>query len=253
MKWQPCIVRIGWVMALAVGLGAIPSAEVISVQGITEPFLDVTLSPSGPGIIRAHLCEEGDFVEKGQVVIEQLKKLEELEVERRKIALETSKIDYESTRQLYEKTRSVSRDELMNKESTFKVAQADYGIAQEQLRQRQIVSPLSGSVVQIIREVGEAAQAHEPLIRIVDTRKCYLICNIEARSGYRIRSDQPVRLEIEAGNTPVLVNGVISFISPVVDPASGLLKVKALFDNPNGKIRPGVTGTMSFTDTGDAG
>ena len=38
------------------------------------------------------------------------------------------------------------------------------------------------------------------------------------------------------------IGGKIVFISPVVDPASGLQKVKVLFDNAEGKIRPGVSG-----------
>ena len=36
----------------------------------------------------------------------------------------------------------------------------------------------------------------------------------------------------------------ITLMTAVVDPASGLQKVKALFDNRDGKVRPGVAGRM---------
>ena len=115
----------------SVNTAELSDAKKLSVIGTTEPFLDVTLSAPTPGIIGARLCAEGDFVEEGKVLVEQRKRLEELDVERRQIALETAKMDYESTRELYDRTRSVSRDEMVTKESTYKVAQADLAIAQQ--------------------------------------------------------------------------------------------------------------------------
>ncbi len=51
-----------------------------------------------------------------------------------------------------------------------------------------------------------------------------------------------MKIEVEGG---VIVTGKISFISPVVDPASGLAKIKALFENADGKIRPGLAAKLS--------
>ena len=224
----------------------VSAAEPIVAEGITEPFQDVLMSPAGPGIIHAHFCKEGDAVDAGQVVIEQHKTLQELEVERRRVAMDTSRIDYEGTQALYDRTKSVSRDEVMNKESIYKVSLAELAIAEEQLKLRQIISPFSGYVVEIFRDVGESSQQDEPLIRLVDNSKCYLVCNIEARIGYDLEMDQEIRVEIDAGRNPVVMQGHVSFVSPIVDPASGLLKVKVLFDNPAGKVRPGVAGRMFF-------
>lgn len=53
-----------------------------------------------------------------------------------------------------------------------------------------------------------------------------------------------MKLEIETGLAPVAAAGKITYLSPVVDPASGLLKVKVLFDNPDNQIRPGVAGRI---------
>ena len=53
------------------------------IEGITEPFLDVTLSASVAGIITAQKFREGDFVKEGDVILELDRKLEELETARR--------------------------------------------------------------------------------------------------------------------------------------------------------------------------
>jgi multidrug efflux pump subunit AcrA (membrane-fusion protein) len=79
---------------------------------------------------------------------------------------------------------------------------------------------------------------------VVDTRRCYFISNIEARMASGLKVNQPVRLELEDGNLSLRVEARIVFISPVVDPASGLQKVKALFENADGKVRPGLVGKM---------
>ena len=220
------------------------AGDEIQVAGITEPFLDVTLGTAVPGILGARRFNEGDFVKEGEVVMELRKAFEELEVVRRKLVADMSKSEYERTRSLFERTKSVSQEELDKKETEFHVAQVEHDLALEGVQRRKVVATLSGTIVEFHREVGESCQVEDPLVRIVDTRRCYFLANIDARFGARLKLDQPVTLDIEAGEKPVPVRGRVSFISPVVDPASGLLKVKVLFENPEQRVRPGVAGTM---------
>jgi RND family efflux transporter MFP subunit len=221
------------------------SDRATSFAGITEPILNATMSSPVPGIVGARPVKEGDFIKQGSVVIELDKKLEELEVDRRKAALDPLKADLEATQALFKKNSiSTVKVELAKKEGDYNVALAEIELAKEQLRKRQIVAPFSGYIAELFREVGESCQANERLVQIVDTRRCYFVSNIDAKAGYRLKVGQTIRLEIEAGDTPVNFDGKVSFISPVVDPASGLLKIKVIFDNPEGKIRPGVAGKM---------
>ena len=83
-----------------------------------------------------------------------------------------------------------------------------------------------------------------PLVRIADTRRCYFISNVEAKAAGKLKLGDTVKLEIETSTTPASISGQVTFLSPVVDPASGLRKVKVLFDNSDGKINPGVAGKM---------
>lgn len=219
------------------------SAQTV-VAGITEPFLDVTVSSSVPGIIGAQKFREGDFVNEGQIIVALDKRLEELEVDRRRLVAENRKTDVEATRILYNKTKSVSKDELDKKEVEYNVAVVEHDMAAEQLRKREIAAPVSGTITEFFLDVGEACQPYQPMLRLVDTRRCYFVSNLESRAAIGLKPNQTVNLEIEAGDAPVKIQGKIVFLSPVVDPASGLMKVKALFENADGKIRPGVAGRM---------
>lgn len=220
-------------------------AEPMVVAGITEPIYDVTLSASVPGIVSAWKFKEGDFVREGETIIELDKKLEELEAERRKLAMDNRKQDRDNLQALYKKSSiSVKKEELEKAETEYKIAAVEYEMAVEQLRKRSITAPCSGNITDITRDVGEACQPYQPLIRVVDTRQCYFISNVEARAAGRLKPDQNIKVEIEISPAPATIQGKIVFLSPVVDPASGLQKVRVLFDNTDGRVRPGVAGKL---------
>ena len=40
------------------------------------------------------------------------------------------------------------------------------------------------------------------------------------------------------------MEATVIYLSPVADAASGLLRIKAVFENPEGRIRPGVAGRI---------
>ena len=222
-------------------------AQQTTANGITEPFLDSTLSTPVSGIIGLRRFKEGDAIKQGDILVELDKRLEELDVVRRKAVYEQAKTEYEVTKALFEKPNSSTpKVDVEKRQLEYDVAKVEYELAQEQLRRRHLTAPFDGSIVELFLQVGEACQIQQPVVRIVDTRQCYFICNLEAKTGLNLKLGQTVTLDLDTSGQPARVTGRISFISPVVDPASGLLKVKVLFDNPNGTIRPGVAGKMTF-------
>jgi RND family efflux transporter MFP subunit len=224
----------------------------IWVNGITEAINDVTLSAPAAGIISNRPFKEGDAIKAGQTIVELDKKLEELEVTRRKYVLDLKKTDMDTSKKIFEKTISISREEMDKKITEFSVADAEHALAQEQLQRRLVLAPFDGTIAVLTLQVGESCQAQQALVRLVDTRQCYFICNIEAKAGYGLKAGQTVKLEIEAGEKPVGFDGMVFFVSPVVDPASGLMRVKVVFDNPEGKIRPGAAGRLFLQERKDA-
>jgi RND family efflux transporter MFP subunit len=222
------------------------------VNGITEAINDVTLSAPAAGIIGKRPFKEGDTVKAGALIIELDKKLEELEVGRRKYVVDLKKTDMETSKKIFEKTISLSREEMEKKVMEYSVAEAEHALAMELLQRRLIIAPFEGTIAALTLQVGEACQAQQALVRLVDTRTCYFICNIEAKAGYALKPGQSVKLEVEAGEKPVPFDGTVFFVSPVVDPASGLMRVKVVFDNAAGKIRPGAAGRMLLQENKDA-
>ena len=265
------ITCVALLVVFAVSLPMAHAREEMAIAGLTEPVKDVLLSFEADGKIAKIYFKEGDLVEKGATIMALNKWFEELEVQRNKLVWEgkaemhsamerqkTLKALFESTRELYEKTWSVSKDELQKLELEYKLAEAEYerlGIAEKReaieydmarakLDKLVLRSPVTGIISELVVDAGESCEPRQPVVRVVDTSKCMLICNIEASLGIRFKEKQMVDLEIQSGAASVRKKGKIVFISPVVDPASGLYRVKVEFENKNREIKPGVEGFL---------
>ena len=232
--------------ALLLAMAPSWAADLQNIPGITEPFLDVTLNASVPGIISKRRFQEGDFVKAGEAIIELDQRLEELEVERRQLVVEARRTDYQGTLKLFQTTKGTSKEEMEKKESEYKLAVVEHAMAVEQLRRRTVTAPLSGLIVELPLEAGESCQSYQPLARVVDVRRCYFVVNLEAKAAATLKLEQKISLEIDTGAGVEAVTGVMAFLSPVADPASGLIKAKALFENPAGKFRPGLSGRLQL-------
>ena len=233
------------VFLFGIALGLAPevrATEPLAISGITEPFLDVTLGLADAGITRQQFFKEGDAVKKGDAILELDKKLETFEVTRRKAVMDQDKMVYDSTLTLSQSTKSVSQEDLKKAEAEYNVAAAEHDIAVQQLANRQLVAPFSGNIVEILLRPGAAVAPYQPLVRLVDISRCYFVGHIEGNAASNLQLDQAVQIHVDGGQ---VIPGKICFISPTVDAASGLAKVKAIFDNTDGKIRPGLAAQLT--------
>ena len=239
--------------------------------GITSPVRDATLSCVVPGRIAQRVVREGQEVSKGEVLVRMDQRMETLEAERRKLIWEsrleleaaaakaaTAQAEYQATRALFDRTGSISREEVDRKRLDAKVAEAEraalelaeqrekleYQMAKEQIDRRVFRAPWDGWVIQLFFEEGETCEKGQPVVRIVDTRRCHLTVNLAAAAARDLREGMEVSLLLDPKGVQLATTGVLDFVSLVVDPASGLQTVRAVFENPGGQVRPGVTGLL---------
>jgi membrane fusion protein, multidrug efflux system len=245
--------------------------EPLSISGITEPIGDVTLSATIIGTISTIFIKEGMPVKKGEVILDLDKKVDDLEVERRKLIWEnksevkaaaarvsTLKSMLDSTRELFNSTGSVSREDLEKLQLEYEVAlsekerlesaeereRIEYEMSRETAYKRSVRSPIQGTVIKLFLDEGESCQENQPLVHVVDTSRGLFVSNVEEWIGRTLKKGQTVDLKIKTGNESTTKLGTVIFVSPVVDPASGLLEVKAEFDNSDGSVRPGISGSL---------
>ncbi|HET6487479.1 MAG TPA: efflux RND transporter periplasmic adaptor subunit [Spirochaetia bacterium] len=270
------VVPLIW-FCLALSVPPSAFAQQQAARGITEPFHDVTLSVTVPGRVSEILRKEGDRVQAGDEILALDRDLESLEVERRRIILDstvelqeakqklaTADQLLKSTRTLYASTHSVSQDELSQKELDASVAalevqrlqdaekqqKIELDLAQVQLSQRTVAAPFDGVIVKLFVDLGDQCNPQAPVARIVDNSRCRLIVQIDAASSRGLDKGTAVRISVPSTIAPAPTQGTVEYIAPVVDPSSGLREVKILFDNPDGRVLPGVTGSLVLPQRG---
>ena len=242
-------------------------ADPVRIAGITAPVNRATLSSVLPGQIAKIHVVEGTPVQAGQLLIELDKRLEALDVERRKLLSESQseleataqrvqllQAEWETANRLFENNKSISREERDRKETDYKLAATEHErlkmvemqealehrMAVEQMNRRDIRAPFDGVVTRLYLEGGEGCDDRQPLVDVVDARTCEFVCHMPAVHAAGLKKDTQVALEVESGSGPLKREGRVFFISPVVDPASGLREVQVRFDNSDGSVTPGV-------------
>lgn len=237
-------------------------AEEVNLSGTLVPREEVLVAPEVDGLaVTEILVEEGDRVERGQV----LARLSRLTVDTQiaqadaQIAQARAQIA-EAEASLAEQRQSLQRAESLRKSGTVsaeiydqRVAAAGVGVARlEAARQAlavaeaqrrefalrldhtQIKAPTAGLVSRRTLRVGQIAgmSATEPAFRIIEDGDIELEAEVVDVTLARLAVGQPVRV-MPAG-ARVAVEGRVRLISPRVDPATrlGRVRIEIVSDGP---------------------
>jgi len=245
------------------------SSFAFGYDGIIYAKNSAKMSLQIDGVVASVFVQEGSRITKDCAILKLDDSLQKLELERRKSILddvaeyESNKKNlvlvkslYESTKSLYEGTASVSKDEfdntkmqyqaLLGKVDSFEARKAqekvEYEIAKEVLEKYQLISPISGIVTSLEIHKGEWAKAGEVQAVVVDNSICYVELNIEENIGRQIKAGKKALVS----SSGYKKQGVVTYISPVADKASGLMKVKIEFENPKSNFVIGTLAKVSF-------
>jgi membrane fusion protein, multidrug efflux system len=245
------------------------------VSGITEPIHQLTLSLPVAGRIERLLVREGDEVAAGAILLHLDNRLEQLEVERRRIIVKDEArlqelrrreaillTQWREAQQLLT-NQSLARKQVEDEEMLYQAAAAERSaleiakqrervelqLAEETLQRRTLRAPIAGTIVSLLFRSGESIAAHEAVVQLVDTRRIRFIGHIPAAAavGVTLGSQAQIRLI----GSKESHQATITFVSPVVDPTSGVVEVRAEFDNPDGSLRPGVSGLLTLPSVVD--
>jgi RND family efflux transporter MFP subunit len=102
-----------------------------------------------------------------------------------------------------------------------------------------IRSPVTGLVGMRYLELGERVQPDAKLFTVLDTARVYAVFPVAEHEGVFITEGMKVEITVDAlGQTALF--GTIALVSPLVDPQTGNLTVKALLPNKNLALKPGM-------------
>lgn len=107
-----------------------------------------------------------------------------------------------------------------------------------------ITSPISGNVAKIMVDVGSMVTPQTPVAMVVDYSKVKVDFNVAEVNMNCISSKEKVYINVDAIPNQTF-QGRIGEISPVIDPMTRTLGVKAVVNNAGKILRPGMTARVT--------
>ncbi|WP_438483307.1 efflux RND transporter periplasmic adaptor subunit [Oleiharenicola lentus] len=218
------------------------AADALRFDGLVLPFKEVVISSPVQSSIQSIHFKEGDTVKAGDVLAKLYGRIEELDMQRTKAALEKREFDFKGSKNLYA-DKIISEDEALKNRIELDLARLQAEQATELFNQRTLVAPINGLLVERMREVGESVTATQPMFRIVDIDQVYVQFYLHSEQLGRLQVGDNVKIRCSVAITDGTTGnfaGKVDFIDPRVDAASGLLRVKVLVPNPKRVIKPGL-------------
>lgn len=241
--------------------------------GVVHPLRGLTLSMGVGGIITHVDVKAGDWIKTGKTLLVLDEELQRIEAERRKMVWEDQselkatieqlrilKELLNDARALYKQSRSISRDDLYKLELEYIATNGqleklrvqeqrerlEYLSADQERKLRVLTAPIAGVITKLELDVGEWVNPGEPIMQMVDASTCILRVSVPEPMAKSLRLG--MRLPVYVSNAmEAPLDGEVTFVSPVADPASGLVELKITFANSQLLVRPGAQARISLS------
>lgn len=262
-------------LALIFVLGSLSSLSFSqSAVGVLYSDMSLKLAMSDSGLIKEIHVDSGSVVTKGTTLISLDSTMQDLTMQRNKLIWQDTKeheslvarrtimrSKYSVAQSLYKESRSISLDELdglrlelIDLEGRIaqlleqeKREEIEYNLSQQVRDNRTLRAPISGIVTQIAQREGEWAQVGEPIIGLVDVAELFVKLNVSDLIARQLSVGTALPVNVQNLEPRV---GVIDYIAPIADAASGLVELKVKIKNTDKVMRPGVKVTVELLSNG---
>jgi RND family efflux transporter MFP subunit len=249
------------------------AAAAADYTGIVHARHQLALSVAAPGVVSAVPAQPGRRVQAGALLIQLDDRLQALEEQRRRIVMEDSselrateerlKLVQplaEDARRLAATKGALSREDLARAELDLLTTRgrllqlqaqeerekSEHAGAVQERAQRRLLAPVGGVITKVGIDVGEWARPGDPLVELVDASVLQLRLNVPAAAARALKEGAALEVSFEAALQLPPVQGRLVFVSPAVDASSGLVALRVQFDNPGGRIPPGIKGVIKL-------
>lgn len=223
------------VETVAIQRGSIEA--VLSTSTHLEAELEVKVYARTANRVTALQVEEGDRVEKGDVLVKLEDDIQKTQFEKAQSTLEKARREFERSRALHE--QKLISDQAFS-DIQFEVRQKELALedARRELEYTSVVAPIGGTVTRRMVKAGDLVGLNMHLFDLVAFESIVARVHVPERELPRLAVGQPVRVTSTAlpGHATV---GYIQRIAPIVETKTGTVKVTVAFKDV-GPLRPGM-------------
>lgn len=189
--------------------------------------------------------EEGQQVRKGEVLVELDSAEERADLAAAEAALADSRSQYNRSRELYQ-TRALSEAQLDQLQATLSTNEARVAAARSRLSDTIVVAPFSGRVGLRNVSLGSLVNPGQVITTLDDLSVMKLDFSVPEVFLATLQQGQEVGARSSAYGGDVF-RGRVGSIDTRIDPVTRSVAVRAVIDNRDSKLRPGMFMTVTVT------
>ena len=159
--------------------------------------------------------EEGDLVEKGQILLRLENDRQQTDYDQALSQSEEARIEFERQKALYEQ-HLVSESAFRNTEFADNRARLQLETAKRQLEYTEVRAPIKGTVTSRTVKVGDQVGNGVPIFEIIDLESTVAIIHVPEQYLPKLRPNMEARLVSSTYDNQVFA-GYVKRISPVVE------------------------------------
>lgn len=210
----------------------------LSAVGTVVAARGVTVSSEVPGLVTALRFESGQKVRRGAVLVQLDKSIELAQLSSAEATAELAEASLRRARGLSQEKINAPA-ELDSAKASARQARAQVENIRAQIAKKTIRAPFSGTLGIRQVELGQIVAPGTPIATLQDLDEVYVDFFLPQHDLSLIAPGQAVRVTSDGGQERV-TTGKIQAIEPSVDVATRNVRVRGLFKNKEGFLRPGM-------------
>jgi RND family efflux transporter MFP subunit len=229
-----------------------------SLRAIVQAAQDIRLSARAAGVIQRYAAEEGQSLRKDAPILILDDNQEKAELAQAEAVLRASQAEVSHAEGEFERAKPLSEERIFSDKqfaeakyalevarSRLAQAEAAVALAKVRLADRTIISPFDGIFLKKSKSIGEAIERFEPVARLVDLSYLEIVVYCDASLFGSFNRDRAVSVQVsKSDDSPsVVVQGTVSYVDPIIDPASGTFRVRVRLP-ASGSTAPGYTAVL---------
>jgi len=231
-------------LLLVLAAGSLRAESIPEVDGIMLPRHRVNLSIAVEARLREVFAQEGRKVKRGDVLGILYTESEELDTSRAAAQLKKADFLFKSKTRLKE-TKSLAEVEMLAAEVDLELARIEVERSQAILRDKTLAAPWDGIVLRVLKSAGETVNRGEKVIELIDYSTIYVDVYLDAKFLTAVKPGQRAKILCDAiGREPAIAT--VAMVDPVIEPGSGLSRVRLEMPNPELRIPTGLPVRVQF-------
>ncbi len=240
-------------------------SEKLLFTGVIEAWKKINITPDIGGKIAKIHVEEGERVEKGQLLAEMDTRAIRLQLEQAEAALAVAEASYRDAQKNMERMKRLEKEDAVSDQEYEKIKLA-FDLADAQLKQAKAAlnlarynldvslmkAPFSGVIASRNAEVGDVINpmmgGFSPtsgVLTLMDFSRVKIEIDVSHRDIVRIQKGQVARLRVTTFPDKFF-QGRVSIVNITANPITKKFRVEVMVDNPNLVLRPNTFGEVSL-------